>query len=130
MYSWSITGVKVKDIGDKKDVICSISFKKTGSDRFGRTGVYVGTIPVDTSNIDSDNFSGFTSLVQDDIIKWLEQMITPEYDKHINEHIDDQISMNTVVEKTIPLVLETPEEVVEEFVEEVVVVKKTKSKAK
>lgn len=134
MYSWEITGVKVKDIGDKKDVICSISFRKSGTDRFGRTGVFVGTIPVDTSSADTDNFVGFDSLIQNDIINWLQQIITPEFDNHINEHIDNQILQNSaMVEKTIPFTLETPEEIVEEVVEEivaepVVVTKKTKTK--
>jgi len=102
-YTWEITNVKVKDVGDNKNVIHQVYWKKIGRTRYGDTGVFVGATPIDTSSVDPDNFVDFDKIKENDIIKWIENIVVGDYEKTVNEDIESQILNNFQEQQLIKL---------------------------
>jgi hypothetical protein len=102
-YSWEITGIKVKDHGKNKDTIVQINWKKIGRDFDGNTGVFVGSTPVSPVLTDEENFVPFKDITEDNIIEWLQQIVSGSYEEHVNEVIASQLGIG-LEEKTFPWV--------------------------
>lgn len=103
-YTWEITGVKTKDLGNNQSIIVQSYWKKIGTDSFGNVGTFNGATPFDATLIDPNNFVPYASLTEQTILGWIQSIVVGDYDNHINEHIANQIehSVNPVTEQSLP----------------------------
>lgn len=113
-YTWKISLLKKKTIGQFSDVIVSVVWEKTGVDADGYGGVYKILTELDIDNIDSNSFVTYDNLTEQTIIDWIKTIINED---DVNQHIMDEIekarSQETYVNE-----YELPWNKVEEIVEE------------
>ena len=100
-YTWKITGLKTKDVSDSKaGAVVQTYWEKTGTDENGNTGMFAGATPftVDPTD-DSGPFIPFDQLKEADVLAWIQSVVVGDYEKHINDKIQQQID-----EKITPVV--------------------------
>lgn len=73
-YTFRINAVDVHtQVGDLEKVVYNVHWSYIGEDANGNTASMIGTQTVDEPNADS--FTAFESLVQSDIIGWIEPLM-------------------------------------------------------
>lgn len=104
-YTWKITGLKVRDEGEKLNSVVQTYWEKTGTDENGNTGTFIGATPftVDPSD-DSGPFIPFEQLTEEDVISWVKTIVVNEYEQHVNSQIQKQIDdkINPVRNEPLP----------------------------
>jgi hypothetical protein len=105
-YTWEITGLKTKDVDvTKPDAVVQTYWKKTGTDKNGKTGFFSGATPftVDPTD-DSGPFISFSELTEEDVIEWIKSVVVGGYEEHVNGKILEQIeeNINPVVDQQLP----------------------------
>ena len=113
IYTWEITGVKVKDHGPLTDVIVQTYWKKIGTDAFGNVGTFSGATPFNPHDVNHDGYVDFKDITQQSIIEWLQEIVTGTYEEHVNAEIEKQIAAinSPIVEKDLPWLVSTTETV-------------------
>lgn len=109
-YTWAITSLKVKNVGDKSNAVVQTYWKKTGTDENGNEGSFSGATPftVDPTD-DSGPFIPFDQLTEADVLAWIQSVVVNDYEQHVNEQIQKQIDdkINPVEEKPLPWAFES-----------------------
>jgi hypothetical protein len=73
-YKFHINAVDVHtQVGDLEKVVYNVHWSYIGEDENGNTASMIGVQSVDEPN--ADNFTAFESLVQSDIIGWIEPLM-------------------------------------------------------
>jgi hypothetical protein len=104
-YTWKVTGVKVKDEGDRQNAVVQTYWTKTGTDEAGNTGTFSGATPFSTLNMPPGNeFIPFDQLTEAIVLGWIQAVVVSGYEEHVNEQIMKQISdkITPVTEPTLP----------------------------
>jgi len=106
-YKFHINAVDVHtQVGDLEKVVYNVHWSYIGEDENGNTASIIGVQSVDEP--DADNFTAFESLVQSDIIGWIEPLM---------EIADMQANLDAqIAEKVAPTkqTLQVPETLAEE----------------
>jgi hypothetical protein len=92
-YKWEITSIKKKDIGDLSNVIFQVYWKKIGTDDNGNSAEFSGATPLSTEYIDSKNFNPYDELSEEVVLGWIKSIVVGEYERHVNEQIQNKIDM-------------------------------------
>ena len=105
-YTWKITGLKTKDVSDSKaGAVVQTYWEKTGTDENGNTGMFAGATPftVDPTD-DSGPFIPFEQLTEADVLAWIQAVVVGDYERHINDKIQQQIDekIRPVVDAQMP----------------------------
>lgn len=105
-YTWKITGLKTKDVSDSKaGAVVQTYWEKTGTDENGNAGMFAGATPftVDPTD-DSGPFIPFDQLTEADVLAWIQSVVVGDYEKHINDKIQQQIDekIKPVVDAQMP----------------------------
>lgn len=105
-YTWKITGLKTKDVSDSKaGAVVQTYWEKTGTDENGNTGMFAGATPftVDPTD-DSGPFIPFDQLTEADVLAWIQAVVVGDYERHINDKIQQQIDekIRPVVDAQMP----------------------------
>lgn len=104
-YTWEITGLKVRDEGEKKNAVVQTYWKKIGTDENGNTGYFSGATPFTVDHTDdSGPFIPFEELKEQDVLAWVQSIVVGQYEEHVNMQIKKQIddSISPLVEKPLP----------------------------
>ena len=99
-YSWKIVGVKTKEVGKFKDVICQVYWQKIGKDEEGNIGVFEGATPIQTESL--ENFIPYKKIKESTIIGWVQQIVVDQYEQHVNGKILKQIEQAKVKNVALP----------------------------
>jgi hypothetical protein len=115
-YTWKITSLKTKDVGNKLSAIVQTYWQIVGTDENGNEGTFSGATPftVDPTD-DSGPFVPFNELTETIVLDWIKTIVVGGYEEHVNNQIQKQINekINPITEKQMPWapVVETLEEI-------------------
>jgi len=103
-YTWSVTGIKVTNVGDKTKYVVQTYWNKTGTDENGNTGTFNGATPF-APNADQSDFIPFDQLTHEIVLGWIQPLVTGSYEDHVNGVIAKQIASKAspVVDAMPPL---------------------------
>lgn len=95
-YSWGITQMTKKAVGDYENVILHVRWTCTGTESTtGTEGRFVGATPIDFDSGSSDEFVAFGELTEDLVIGWVQNVVSSSlatgYWPHISEQIQKKI---------------------------------------
>ncbi len=98
-YTWKVTGVKVKDEGANTNAIVQTYWQKIGTDENNNTGTFSGATPFTSSTMTNGNtFVPFNELTEETVLSWIKNVVTGNYEEHVNAQIAKQIQ-----DKIIPV---------------------------
>lgn len=83
-YTWKVSLLKKKNIGEFSDVIVSAVWEKTGVDSDGYGGTYKILTEFDIDEIDLNQFITYESLTEENIIEWIKKNSNED---DVNNHI-------------------------------------------
>lgn len=95
-YSWKITSIKKVDTPDLTGVIFQTYWKKIGTDTDGNTGEFSGATPFDPKTVDSENFTAFEDLTDDQVLGWVKSVVVGDYERHVDGRIAEEIANKKV----------------------------------
>ena len=91
-YSWKITQMTKKTIGDNDNVVLHVRWELKGTEsETGTSGIFSGATPLDFDSSSTDEFVAYGDLTQDIVVGWLENIVTGSYWEHVVERIQEQI---------------------------------------
>ena len=93
-YSWGITQMTKKTIGEVENVILHSRWELIGTDgTTGTEGRFVGATPIDFNSGSVDEFVAFGELTEELVIGWVSASVTGPsgYWDHISEQIQKKI---------------------------------------
>jgi hypothetical protein len=98
-YTWKITGIKKKSVGDTADFVYQVYWSKTGTNSEGVTGYCQGAFLYEEPDggIDSDAFISFEDLTEEVVLSWVKSQIDSEDEDAINNRIDRDIEMSETI---------------------------------
>lgn len=108
-YSWSVTAVKTRIEDGYDGVVFQTYWKKTGVDSDGDSGEFAGATPLKFTP--DENFTPFDQLTEEQVLAWIQPLVTGDYEIHVNEQIAKQIAAKKVDVQEPPLPWAPPEPV-------------------
>ena len=93
-YSWGITQMTKKTVGDHENVILHARWELIGTEgTTGTEGRFIGATPIDFDSGSVDEFVAFGDLTEDLVISWVSASVTGPsgYWDHISEQIQKKI---------------------------------------
>ena len=90
-YTWSLTSLKKRTVGDLNDIVVQTYWQKKGVDADGHEGTFSGATPFDPSKVDPDNFTSFEELTESQVLDWIKSVVVGSYEQHVHEQIQKQI---------------------------------------
>ncbi len=94
-YSWGVTQMTKKTVGDLENVILHVRWTCTGTEgATGTEGTFVGATPLDFDSGSSDEFVAFGDLTEELVSGWVSSSVTSPatgYWDHISEQIQKKI---------------------------------------
>jgi hypothetical protein len=93
-YSWKITQMTKKTIGDIENVVLHVRWELLGTESTtGTEGRFVGATPIDFDSSSVDEFVAFGDLTEELVISWVSASVTGPtgYWDHISEQIQKKI---------------------------------------
>lgn len=108
-YSWKITQMTKKAVGDVENVVLHTRWECIGTESTtGTEGRFVGATPIDFDSGSSDEFVAFGDLTEELVIGWVQNIVSSSAATSYWDHISEQI------QKKIDEVDDASEEVNEE----------------
>jgi hypothetical protein len=98
-YTWEVTGLKTTADGG----VVQTYWKKIGTDENGRVGTFSGATPFEVDPTDP-NYIPFDNLTELDVLGWIRDVVIDGYERHVNEQIQKQIDLQTIVNAPLPWV--------------------------
>lgn len=90
-YTWKLTSLKKRNIGNLNGVILQTYWKKIGTDANGNVGEFSGATPFDPAQVDPNNFISWDQLTEEVILGWIKEVVVGSYEEHVNQQIQKQI---------------------------------------
>jgi len=91
-YSWKITQMTKKTIGDNANVVLHVRWDLTGTESStGTSGKFSGATPLDFDSSSTDEFVAFGDLTEEMVIGWIKNVVVDSYWDHVVERIQKQI---------------------------------------
>jgi len=91
-YTWELSSLKKKNIGNLTDFVAQTYWKKIGTDGDGITGEFSGATPfTPIADADPATFTSFEDLTETQVLGWIQAVVTGSYEAHVNEQIQKQI---------------------------------------
>jgi len=91
-YSWAITQMTKKTVGDYDNVILHARWTCTGTESTtGTEGRFVGATPIDFDSGSADEFVTFGELTEDLVIGWVQNIVSSSLSTGYWPHISEQI---------------------------------------
>lgn len=92
-YTWSLTSLKKRNTDNLSDIVVQTYWKKIGTDPDGITGEFSGATPFDPQQVDPNNFTSFENLTEQQVLGWIQSVVTGSYESHVNQKIQEQINL-------------------------------------
>ena len=91
-YSWKITQMTKKTIGDIQNVVLHVRWELTGTESStGTSGKFAGATPLDFDPSSNDEFVQYGDLTEEMVIGWIKNVVVDSYWDHVVERITEQI---------------------------------------
>ena len=94
-YTWKVTQLTKKKIGDNDNVVLHCRWRCTGKNTTtGTEGSFDGATPLDFDSSSTDEFVQFGDLTEELVIGWIKGIVADEqtgYFDHISESIREEI---------------------------------------
>ena len=91
-YSWGVTQMTKKTVGDFDNVILHVRWTCTGTESTtGTEGRFVGATPIDFDSGSADEFVAFGELTEDLVIGWVQNVVSSSLSTGYWDHISEQI---------------------------------------
>jgi hypothetical protein len=92
-YIWKLKGLKKATNTDITDAVIGTQWKLTGTNSDGVSGDFDGATPFKLSEINSEAFTPFSQLTEEQVIGWVQSVVSGSggYWEHINQQINKQI---------------------------------------
>lgn len=97
-YEWSVTGIKKANSDDINDAIIGTRWRVICTDEDGNTGQFDGATPFDLNTIDTENFTPYQDLTQEQVLGWVKNIVSGSSSTNYWDHIQGQ--MNKQISKT------------------------------
>lgn len=91
-YTWELTSLKKKNIGNFNNFVVQTYWKKIGTDENGITGEFPSATPfTPEADMDPATFISFEDLTEAQVLGWIQTVVTGDYEAHVNDQIQKQI---------------------------------------
>ena len=91
-YSWKITQMTKKTIGDTENVVLHVRWELKGTESStGTSGTFQGATPLDFDSSSTDEFVAYGELTEEMVIGWIQNVVVDSYWDHVVERINQQI---------------------------------------
>ena len=100
-YTWKITGLKVQDTTDVVSAVVQTYWTKTGTDENGNSGTFTGATPI-TVDTSKGTFIPFEKLTEEDVLSWVKEVVTGDYENRVNHEIQKQIDAKLAKDADLP----------------------------
>ena len=94
-YEWKLVGLKKQNTEALSDVIVGTTWKLTGTDEDGNSGVFNGATPFSHQDLNGDGFVDYRDLTEVLVLGWIQNHVSgsspSNYMNHINQQIQKQI---------------------------------------
>jgi len=91
-YSWKVTQMTKKTIGDNENVVLHVRWELKGTDSItGTSGKFSGATPLDFDSSSTDEFVQYGDLTEEMVIGWIQNVVVNSYWDHVVERITEQI---------------------------------------
>jgi hypothetical protein len=105
-YTWKVTGLKVQNVSENKEnAVVQTYWEKIGTDENGNEGKFSGATPFTPDPTDNSGpFVPFDQLTEENVLDWIKSIVVGDYERHVNEKIQEQIDLkiNPVTEPSLP----------------------------
>ena len=107
-YSWKITQMTKKTVGDNENVVLHVRWELTGTESTtGTSGKFVGATPLDFDSSSTDEFVQYGDLTEETVIGWIQNVVVDGYWDHVVEKITEEIEkvddpIDEVLEEALP----------------------------
>lgn len=91
-YTWELTSLKKQTVGELNNIVVQTYWKKIGTDEDGNEGTFSGATPFDPDAVDPENFTTYENLTQEQVLGWIQSVVTGSYEEHVNGKILEQIN--------------------------------------
>lgn len=92
-YSWKVTQMTKKTIGDNANVVLHVRWELKGTDsNTGTVGTFSGATPLDFDPSSNDEFVQYGDLTEEIVIGWIKNVVVGSYWDHVVERIEEQIA--------------------------------------
>ena len=92
-YSWKITQMTKKTVGDIDNVVLHVRWELKGTESTtGTSGTFSGATPLDFDSSSTDEFVAYGDLTEELVVGWLENIVVDSYWDHVVERIGEQIN--------------------------------------
>lgn len=107
IYTWKVTGIKIKDGVSAEGTIlpqsvCQTYWSKTGVDDEGNEGTFSGATPFTVESIPEDSFVPFEELTEELVLSWIKSVVVDSYEAHVNGAIAKQIADKGITDHAMP----------------------------
>ena len=102
VYTWKIVEIKTADTDTVTDAVIQTYWEKTGTDENGNQGTFPGTTPFLKSSINLENFIPYGELTEEIVLGWIQDVVTGDYEQHVNEEIQKQINAKNIKTPGLP----------------------------
>ena len=91
-YSWKITQMTKKTVGDIDNVVLHVRWELKGTESStGTSGTFAGATPLDFDPSSNDEFTAYGDLTEEKVIGWIQNVVVDSYWDHVAERIQKQI---------------------------------------
>ena len=91
-YSWKVTQMTKKTIGDNANVVLHVRWELKGTESTtGTSGTFSGATPLDFDSSSTDEFVQYGDLNEEMVISWIKNVVVGSYWEHVVERITEQI---------------------------------------
>jgi hypothetical protein len=101
IYTWKILGLRTTTTEDRNNIIVGVDWEKTGTEN-GFKGSYTDFASFPISAVNTDSFVPFEELTEDEVLIWVRNTISGEFetvvDMQIKSQIDSQANQTVAVE--------------------------------
>ncbi len=106
-YTYTVTGLKVKDEDGNTNAVVQTYWKLTGTDESGNEGTFTGATPFTSTTMpEGSTFVPFEELTEQIVIDWIKDVVetNPGYQQHIDSQIQKQINdrITPITEASLP----------------------------
>lgn len=108
-YTWKVTGAKTRIEDGLDGVVFQTFWQKTGVDENGLEGTFSGATPVSFAS--GSDFTPFDQLTEEQVLGWIQPLVTGAYEAHVDAQIQKQIDAKKVDVQEPPLPWNPPEPV-------------------
>lgn len=92
-YEWRIDRIAKKNTGSLQDAVVTVWWERTGTDDTDNVqGTYYGQVTFDVDEIDSDSFTAFDQLTEEQVIGWVQATVVGDYLTLVNKDIQKEIT--------------------------------------